>query len=67
MTLALELGVMFLFLSMISTCGQGRGGSIVPILSLYIAYSFVYVICLQVIQLYSILLECFILLLYHRI
>ena len=55
------------FFSMISSCGQGRGGSIVPILSLYIASSFVYVICLQVTQLYSVLLACFILLLYHRI
>ena len=53
MTLASELGVKFLFLSMISTCRQRRGGSIVPILSLYIAYSFLYNICLQVIKLYS--------------
>ena len=52
MTVAPELRVRFLLLSMLSSCGQGRAGSIVSILSLYIAYSFVYVICLQVIQLY---------------
>ena len=65
MTFALELGVMFIFLSMISSCGQGREGFIEPSLSLYIAYIFIYVICLQVTQFYAVSLECFILLLYR--
>ena len=51
MILAPELRVRFLLFSMFSSCGQGRGRSIVSILSLHIAYSFVYVICLQVILL----------------
>ena len=52
MILAPKLRVSFLLFSMFSTCGQGRAGSIISTLSLYIAYSFVNVICLQVIQLY---------------
>ena len=65
MILALELGVRFLFLNMICSCRHRRGGSVVPILSLYITSSFVYIIYLQVTEFYSVLLECFIFVLYH--